>query len=243
MAVAKKKVAAPRKRASKASLALVKSVAEAPRHQIRRTVGKVETEDLGIMPTYDAEMVRRTEQLKSMISPLGTFGASIPELLDRRRLEFGMPDDVLRQQCAFDRMLIFQIAPHFSSGNTFGSTKIIMTDKTKARKRDEAPLGIIVSAGLSALDHLRSNGMDLGHIVAFAKYTPYKYVCTMVDTEELQLLLVRSGDIIGSEDLALDMLEGRIRIERNKDGDHVFVRVGDAPGESPRNPQATQEDV
>ena len=149
----------------------------------------------------------------------GAFG--LPPLLEARRLEHGIPDGAFKMQCVYNRILVWQLPE--SEDERYQGTSIIMTSRTQERERDIAPRGVIVSAGLSAMDYLRSNGMDLGHIVNFVRLSPYEWRCDIVGRgipQECKIL--QAGDIIGSEDLAVALRNGECRVvyENNV---HKFV--------------------
>lgn len=216
-------------------------IAGLPRHLIKRTSGQMDDSRMaGFLPGQLEKQRRETEARQAKMSPAGAL--NLPPLLDARRLEFGLVDDVFREAVAWDRVYIAQVPPHFFS-STWGESIIVTTDKTQQRQKDEAPHGIIVGAGLSALDSLRDHGMDLGHIVSFAKFAPYRVVMSMLGTEEIWVHVIRAGDITGSEDLALDLIEGRARVVRNENGRHVIVRDDAMPGRDPVDPIATEEDT
>lgn len=168
---------------------------------------------------------KRSEQLANIIAekhlaPPGKLGLS--PLLDARRAEFGIIDACFNVQCAFDRVLLWQIQPAFDEGDTYGGSSIIMTDNEKRRTREEAPRGVLVGAGLKALDNLRCNGIDLGHIVHFVRLSPWRLPVDRIDGTLFHVLILRDADIIGSEDLAMNMRKGLARIQLNDNGEHVL---------------------
>lgn len=149
----------------------------------------------------------------------GEFG--LPPLLEARRLEHGIPDGAFKMQCVYNRMIVWQLPDDDSE--TYKGTSILMTNRAQERERDIAPRAVIVSAGLSAMDYLRSNGMDLGHIVNFVRLSPYEWRCDIVGRGiEQQCKILQAGDIIGSEDLSAALRSGECRIvyENNV---HKFV--------------------
>lgn len=153
---------------------------------------------------------------------------NIPTLLDERRLKYEIPQGAFRHQMAFDRVMLWQIPEHHNEGRTYAGTTIIKTDMRKSNDEREAPRGIVVSAGLSALDTLRSNGIDLGHIVGYVRLAPWRKTVDCYLGKEVQALIIRAGDIVSSEDLMTGILGGACSIEvREKDGfaDHWFKGV------------------
>lgn len=149
------------------------------------------------------------KKLEDSLKPLGHF--NIPELLDKRRLEYKIPNGAFEIYPAFDKVLIWQVST--TEGNTYTKGgSIIMPDQIIAAKRNTAPRGIIVSAGLKAMDALYSTGIEIGHFVRFKKLAPFMMVVEEIDGVELTVMEVRDGDIAGSEDMAKDFHARRGRI-------------------------------
>jgi len=136
-------------------------------------------------------------------------GDRIPPLL-RQRIEllkgtkFEMPPETFERatkcQAVFDRVLVWQWPEPWYGGDKFHGTDIDKSESTKARQAYDTPRGIIVSAGLNALDVLRSQGMDVGHVVHFCVNSLYRR--PLDDHDSKHLALLRVGDIVDSEDLA-----------------------------------------
>lgn len=148
----------------------------------------------------------------------GVFG--LPPLLEARRLEYGIPDGTFKLAGMYGRILVWQIPQ--DEGDTFKGTSIIKTERTKDNDRARAPRGIIVAAGLSALDYLRSNGSDLGHIVSFVRLSPYELQVDIVGRgipQEVKIL--QAGDIIADEDLCTALRSGECSIVC-EDGVHKY---------------------
>ena len=88
----------------------------------------------------------------------------------------------------------------------------------------EAPRGVIVTAGLLALDALRSNGMDLGHIVNFGRLAPFAKVIDEIGGHVMTLLIMSAGDIISSEDLPRLLKDRTARVFYNPElGIHEYI--------------------
>lgn len=165
-------------------------------------------------------------ELAKHIAPRGTF--NLPPLLEERRLQWEIPDGVFRVAagCLYDRILIWQIpllAEKPSDNDKFGGVGGILwkSDQTKEKETREAPRGVIVGAGLKALDSLRSHGVDLGHIVYFCKNTVYSIKVDQVAGHEQRVSLAREGDLVLSEDTALEIRTGAakvVTVVEEKDG-------------------------
>lgn len=162
---------------------------------------------------------RAHKEQKSKMSPPGTLG--LPALLEERRLHYGLPDGVFDNTFGFDNVAVFQIMEKKARPGFFGDTNIHQPDASIDKERMFAPRGIIVSAGLRALDELRSNGMDLGHIVLFSRLVPFRYVCDYVNGKPIEIVLLTTGDIRASEDLTKKIRDGSVTYDV-VDGQHVY---------------------
>lgn len=161
------------------------------------------------------------EERSRRIAPAGTLG--LPKLLDDRRLQYGVIDDAFKVQAAFDRVFVLPLESE--QGATYGNTGILMPDTVRARKDAQAARGLLIGAGLLALDALRSNGIDLGHVVTFINNAPFMYEYGYLGGKRRYFLLMRAGDLCGSEDLAASMRDGTVRVGEEDDC-HVFVDTG-----------------
>ena len=86
--------------------------------------------------------------------------------------------------------------------------------------------------GLGAMDAIKANGVDVGHIVHFCVNSPYRL--PLDDHDQHHLCLLRAGDLVASEDLAEALDKGEAHIVE-RDGEHLIV---DAEGKTwkPRLP-------
>jgi hypothetical protein len=139
------------------------------------------------------------KKLRESLKPLGFF--NIPELLDNRRLEYLIPNGAFESYPGFDKVYIWQISTKESNTYQKGG-QIVMPDNIIAAKKNTAPRGIIISAGLKAMDSLYSTGFELGHIIRFKKFAPFVMPVEDIDGHELTVMVVRDGDIEASEDMA-----------------------------------------
>jgi hypothetical protein len=150
------------------------------------------------------------------------------DLLERRRLEYAIPDGAFRQQAMGWRVLLWQLP--LWEGNTYQGTSILMTEQTKSRKVDEAPRGVIVSAGLEALDYLRSNGSDVGHIVNFLQLGPWRLPIDSIEGKQHYLVITHGADLIGDEDLQKALNAGYLTCEWSTEHQcHGYMYQGDEP--------------
>lgn len=162
------------------------------------------------------------DELEKSLKPLGYY--NIPELLDRRRLEYGIPNGAFESYPAFDKVYVHQIAVKERRTYTEGGS-LVMPDAVVSVDRNRAPRGIIVSAGLAALDSLRSSGIEVGHIIRFKKLAPFIQPVAEIQGQELTIMVIRDGDIVSSEDTARAFHSRELMIRNvGKDGsyDHRF---------------------
>lgn len=166
------------------------------------------------------------DKLLASLKPLGHY--NIPELLDKRRFEYAIPNGAFDQWPAFDKVYVHQITT--KERKTYAKDgRILMPEARISHERNTAPRGIIVSAGLQALDSLRSSGFDLGHIIRFKKFSPFIQPVDEIDGHELTVMVIRDGDIVGSEDLAAAYHNKEVSIvnvaEDKLGYDHRFART------------------
>lgn len=174
-------------------------------------------------PEQIKDFERKSEIIRARMSGPGELG--LPWQLDKRRIEWGITDNAFAVQAAYDRILVYQIPPRQYAKGTFGTdSRIQMPDTSKDARTRSAPRGIIVSAGLRALDELRSNGMELGDIVMFNIVQPWKVDYDVLDGKSQGLLVMHTGHLIGSEDTARRLKEGAFSVSTEKvDGQEVHI--------------------
>lgn len=167
------------------------------------------------------------KELYESLKPLGYF--NIPKLLDERRFEYAIPNGAFESFPAFDKVYIHQVT--LSERKTYSEGGVVLKpDAVVAYDRNTAPRGIIVSAGLAALDSLRSSGIDVGHIVRFKKMAPFMQPVAEIQGRVLTVMVIRDGDIVSSEDLAREYHAREIAIRNvHKEGgyDHRFERTSE----------------
>lgn len=157
----------------------------------------------------------------------------MPELLEERRLKYAIPDGAFKQQAMGWRVLLWQLP--LWEGATFQGTSIVMTDQTKASKIESAPRGVIVSAGLEALDYLRTNGSDLGHIMNFLQLGPWRLPIDMIEGRQQHLVITHGADLIADEDLQAAIRAGAMRaVWQGEIACHVYEFGGFAAALEPK---------
>lgn len=165
----------------------------------------------------ELDQIQRHDRLKkSLMSPPGQLG--LPSLLEARRLEFGITDGAFTLQPMYQRVLLFQIPIHVEEPSL-----ISRTERQKKNDLRTAARGIVVSAGLQALDILRSNGCDIGHIVRYTHVNPWRHEIDYCEGKSFELMIVNAGDVNVSEDLAETLRGGVVKIRRTDEGEHRLV--------------------
>lgn len=139
------------------------------------------------------------EKLEASLKPKGYY--NIPELLDERRLYYGIPNGAFESYPGFDKIYVYQIPLKTRSTYAEGGT-IVRPDQVNGYDRNTTPRGIIVAAGLQAMDAIYSTGFEIGHIIRFKKLSPYMMPIDDIDGHEFHVMVIRDGDIEASEDLA-----------------------------------------
>jgi hypothetical protein len=162
---------------------------------------------------------RRTEELKTMMSPPGAL--KLPDLLEAARLKWGIPDGAFKCQAIFDRIHVFPIDDEWNK-STYGNSSIQLTDTQKKRELQNGHLGILISMGMLAADQCVSHGIELGHIVETIRNAPHAQQCALlVEGGAMHYLIMRAGDLTGSRTQRELLLKGETRIV-DEGGDHGY---------------------
>lgn len=174
------------------------------------------------------------EEIRKHVAPLGKTGlpaAIMPPLLDRRRVEYLIPNEAWSSQPSSDTVRVWQVEDKTQATYVEGGI-VVRPDAVRDQDRNESPKGILVAAGLLALDSLRSHGIELGHVVSLLRMSPFRMTCAVVGGKWKSTLVMHAGDIKGSDD-TMDMLrsgELELRVVREKCREgyeverHVYVR-------------------
>lgn len=172
----------------------------------------------------EVRMEAIAKQMHERMAPPGSF--NLPPLLEERRWRYGIPDNAFRVQASFERLLVWPIEPIEMASISSGAG-IVIPDQVRERMKSGSPRGVIVSAGLKALDALRTNGMDIGHVVLYTHYVIGTYPVMYADGKELKLLIMTAGDITGSEDTMEAIKAGKMEIRWNPaTNEHGYAAPG-----------------
>jgi hypothetical protein len=140
-------------------------------------------------------------------------------LLERRIRDLSIPK--WPAQPVFDRILVYKIPEDAASRETFiPGGKLLKPDTIKDKEKRHSPRGILCAAGLTAMDHLRSHGIGLGHIVWLARFSEWRHVVDRNEHGDIEFWFLRSGDIVHSEDLLVNMEKRKVSVAVGKDGKH-----------------------
>lgn len=169
---------------------------------------------------WDRELLtlrRGQERIQAVMSPKDALG--LPPLLEARRLEWHIPDGAFMLAPLYDRVFVYQIETYLDGKKG----QITMSERKQSAEKRTNPRGILVAAGALALDSVRSNGCDLGHVVRFQNVNPLRLVVDYSDGQEFEVQLMTAGDLTGSEDLSDMLRSGAVRMEKGEDGKHRYV--------------------
>lgn len=185
-----------------------------PKRFADRYIGNVSEEALQSMDErVRQDAVRKSANRRAHMSEPG--GLRLPPLLEERRQQFGITDGAFAFQPFHDKLLIHQIYAKSATWDAGG--KIVKVASTRDRDLKTCPVGVIVSAGACALDELRCNGIDLGHIVLFQRMAPFRHEVERDESLEAEVIIIRPGDVVGSVDLADDLRSGKVQMDFNSE--------------------------
>lgn len=151
--------------------------------------------------------------------------------LERARWQYMIPDAAWQMWPTYDRVLVFQVPQLFARRKLGSSGLLAASEVTQEREHRTSCEGIVIAAGLQALDHLRSNGVELGDRVAFIQNYLYRRRIGYSGVSEEQYVgVMRSGDVCGSFELADKLNDGWEVIDQSNLLDHCFQSLGRKDG-------------
>lgn len=177
----------------------------------RHLAGEETLQDIRFRENENAREVERVRFRETYVASPGSI-PNLPPLLEARRLLYDIPDMFFRSQACNDKVNIFQLST--ASDEFYEGGLIAMPDWKRDQVLQEAPQGILVGAGLKAMDQMHSNGYWLGHKVNFIRMSPYMKNVGTIHGKEQFVLCMTCGDITDSEDLANYMRNGHVRVGR-----------------------------
>lgn len=157
------------------------------------------------------DIVAEAERLGKKLRERMSKSLGLPPLLERRRQEYLLIDEIFGLQPAFDRVLVYQLPEKWLDGGVT-SGGIVIPESYQQRREKESNRGILISAGARAMDALLSNGIEPGHIINYLFHAPWSVPVARVGTE-VRLTVLNAGDILGSEDLAKNLREKKVQLK------------------------------
>ncbi len=169
---------------------------------------------------YRREMEHRMEH----VSPLGTM--NLPALLDERRVGHAVPDSAFRLGPLFDQVVLWPLE-EADLGDGKISEHLFAAPSSRSNDELKSPRCLILDAGVLAIDQLRSNGADIGHIVYIIHLNPWWIPCGRSKRgKDWYVRLVTADRVVGSEDFAREKREGKVRIVEDAQGRACIERDG-----------------
>jgi co-chaperonin GroES (HSP10) len=136
-------------------------------------------------------------------------------LLDKRRKEWGIPD--ITFQPMDNNVIVWRLPPLTTSPS--GLLHLPEDARSPHIK------GVVLAMGPRAMDVLKSNGIEEGHIVVFARFAGWE---TKDHTAHQKLgsevLIIKDRDIIGSDELKAELKSGKAKYVKGEDGRHRLER-------------------
>lgn len=153
--------------------------------------------------------IHRTKLIRERMSPEGAL--KLPPKLEAARLKHGIPDGFFRTAAGFDRIFVFPLDP-FDQDEKIPGTSLYRPQLTKQKDLQEGYRGVLISAGLTAMDRLMSHGYELGDVVMTNKNVPFARRVEQLEGFDMFVLVMRDGDLAGNETLQADILADRLRV-------------------------------
>ena len=153
-----------------------------------------------------------------------TASDSIPPLLLKRMQELEIP--AWPGQALFERVIVYLVPDEAASADKFiPDGMIYKVDQRKETDKARSPRGVIVSAGLAALDILVSNGMQIGEMVWLSPYVQYRFeVGKRENGSPIEFMFLNVGDVVLSEDILQRVVDGELNLQHNGK-QHVYNGV------------------
>lgn len=153
--------------------------------------------------------VKRTALIRARMSPPEAL--KLPPKLEAARQKWGIPDGFFKYAAGFDRIFVFPIDP-FDQDDKLPNSFLFRAQTTKQKDLQEGYRGVLISAGLTAMDRLMSHGYELGDIVMTNKNVPFARRMELLEGEPMFVLVMRDGDLAGNETLQDDIRAGARRV-------------------------------
>lgn len=143
-------------------------------------------------------------------------------LLLQRMKEFEIPE--WPGEAVFEEVLLYCLPDEGAASETFSKDgMIVKPDTRKAIDIARSPRGIVVSAGLKAMDIMDAHGMQVGELVWFAPHVPYRFEVGRNEKGPILFMFMNVADIKLSEDVPTRLANGDIVLTKNSKGEHVYA--------------------
>ncbi len=139
------------------------------------------------------------------------------DLLKQRIKEFDIPAAAMSRYPLWDKVIVWQL--DLKEEKTSGGLYIPEVAKERVSHR-----GVLLSAGLAALDRLYSYGVEPGHIVFFGRYAGQDEMVARRQAgtaDDIRICVLSAAELNESEDLATALRDGSMSIKR-EDGEHFI---------------------
>lgn len=154
---------------------------------------------------------KRQLEIDANMSPPGAL--RLPAKLEAARWKWKIEDKAFERQAQFRRIHIIQVDMNAllqpEADNFFPGTSIERPSVTKRRDEEGCHMGILISAGLTALDELHSHGTELGNLVGFIRNAPMRHTYSRSEHGESYYLVLNAGDITCDETLGQELIAGK----------------------------------
>jgi len=197
----------------------------------KEMLGKFGVDDAGLKFSVDEAY---QEERRQHVSPRGELWLppyADQARLEKRRLEYSIPDQTFYAQPFADRIWVHQL-PSTHRGTFVPGGKLVMTDEAREYSDHYATRGVLVGAGLTAAETLASHGIFVGHIIRFTSTVVRKndIVIFPNSARVFFVLVMTAGDISASEDTWDDLRSGRLEVKKGTDGRWEFFQDGKSLG-------------
>jgi hypothetical protein len=138
--------------------------------------------------------------------PLGERATATPLLLHRLQ-QFDIP--LPKGRPVYDRIYVYPLEGR-DQGDKFEGSLLYKPEQSKDLYG--ASRGVIVKAGIKALEQMWSHGIELGHMVIVARLSPWERKYEGKGRIH-KVMVLRASEIVSSEDTEEDVLEGCLGFE------------------------------
>lgn len=191
----------------------------------------------GTLRTAAAAAERLTKAKLEKMTEKGRLG--LPDALEEARWKYGLVDGYFKVQPVFERVFVYQV-PLDDGLAMFEGTGLWKPESVMTVEKENTCRGVLVSAGAAALDALKSNGIDVGYLVNFIRFAPFRVEVDRIQGTAQYALGLNAGDIVGSETLRDRMNRREVAIRWDEEAQqHVYI---DEDGNKKVNQTPTRED-